>query len=104
MMTFILASNNKNKAKEISDILLPLNIEIKTLDEAGIKSNPEEDGNSFEENARIKARSACKLSGMPAVADDSGLCVDALDGRPGVHSARYAPKGQECQKLLDEMR
>lgn len=90
-MKFIIATKNKKKLAELSRILAPLGIDAISEADSGIDF-PEvvEDGETFADNALLKARSACKISGMPAVADDSGLCVDALDGAPGVYSARYA--------------
>lgn len=84
----VLASGNMGKAREFSEILSPLGIEIHLQKEFDV---PEvaENGLSFMENALIKARHAAKYSKMPALADDSGLCVDALDGAPGIFSARY---------------
>ena len=87
-MKVLLASNNKKKLKELKSIL-GAEFEVLTLAEAGVMSEPEETGATFEENAEIKAVSACKASGLPSVADDSGLSVDALGGAPGVYSARY---------------
>ena len=88
-MNFIIATNNQKKKKEISEILSQMNIEAKSLKEAGIEIEIEETGTTFEENALIKAKAICELTGIPSVADDSGLCVDALNGEPGVYSARY---------------
>lgn len=88
---FVAATNNKNKLKEFERILEPLNIEVLTASQCGGDGlNPEEDGDTFEANAIIKATAFAKTLGMPALADDSGLCVDALDGAPGVYSARYS--------------
>lgn len=92
-MKFVLASNNAKKLVELREILGKLDIEVISQKEAGIASNPEENGNTFRDNAIIKAESACKLSGLPALADDSGLVVDALGGAPGVYSARYGGEG-----------
>lgn len=86
-MRFVLASHNKKKLRELGDILGALGIEVVPLPEGA--PEPEENGKTFEENACIKARAAAALTGLPAVADDSGLCVDALDGAPGIYSARY---------------
>ena len=86
-MQFVLASHNKKKLVEMSDILSGLDIEIVPLPENA--PEPEEDGATFAENARIKARAAFEFTGLPAIADDSGLAVDALGGAPGVYSARY---------------
>jgi XTP/dITP diphosphohydrolase len=103
-MKIIIASHNSHKIEEMARILHPLGVEVITLD--GL-SEPEETGQTFAENAYIKASAACRESGLPAVADDSGLCVDALDGAPGVYSARYAGEGATARerndKLLREM-
>ncbi len=106
--TVVIASNNAHKAREIAEALDFPGWEFRTLRELGIASDPEEDADTFEGNARIKARAAREASGGRAVlADDSGLVVDALDGAPGVRSARYA--GEDATdaannaKLLDEL-
>ena len=90
-MDFILATNNMKKLAEMQRILAPLGINVVTAKMLGI-TLPEvvEDGDTFEANAKIKAESACKITGLPAIADDSGLCVDYLDGAPGIYSARFA--------------
>ena len=91
MKTIVLATNNAHKASEIAHALDFPGWEFKTLRELGIDSDPAEDADTFEGNARIKALAARAASGgMAALADDSGLVVDALDGAPGVYSARYA--------------
>lgn len=107
-MKLVLASKNKKKLKEMTDILQHLGVEIVLQSEIGIDIDVEETGTTFAENAFLKAEAVCKASGMPAIADDSGLVVDALDGRPGVYSARYG--GDKCaddiqryQLLLAEM-
>lgn len=107
-MTFIIATNNPKKLIELSRILNPLGIEAVTAKQAGYSLDEvEETGVTFEENAYLKAQAACALSGMPAVADDSGLEVDVLDGAPGVYSARYAGEGATDQdrnnKLLQAL-
>ncbi|MCK0535818.1 MULTISPECIES: RdgB/HAM1 family non-canonical purine NTP pyrophosphatase [unclassified Anaerobiospirillum] len=84
----VLASNNSGKAREFGDILSPLGIEVHLQKEFDIPE-AEENGLSFIENALIKARNAAAHAHMPALADDSGLCVDALGGAPGIYSARY---------------
>ena len=99
-MDFILATNNMKKLAEMQRILAPLGINVVTAKMLGI-TLPEvvEDGDTFEANAKIKAESACKITGLPAIADDSGLCVDYLDGYPGIYSARFANieiYGGEC--------
>lgn len=86
---FVLASHNKAKLIEMRDILGELGILVISQAEAGVDVEPEETGATFEENALIKAKAVMAASGLPAVADDSGLMVDALDGAPGVYSARY---------------
>lgn len=104
METFIMATHNKHKVAELSRILEPMGIHVETADLPEV----EETGTTFEENARLKALSACKTTGFPSVADDSGIAVDALGGAPGVYSARYA--GEEAtdadrnKKLLEEMK
>lgn len=106
---FVLATHNKWKLDELRAILSKLGVETLSLKSAGIEDlNVEETGKTFRENALIKAIAACRASGLPAIADDSGLCVDALNGGPGVYSARYG--GEElddearCQLLLNNMR
>ena len=89
MDTYVIATNNAHKLQEIREILENDRRRFLSMKEAGIATDPEENGASFEENALIKARAACKAAGMPALADDSGLEVDALDGAPGIRSARY---------------
>ena len=89
MDTYVIATNNAHKLHEIRDILENDRRKFVSMKEAGIATDPEETGTTFEENALIKARAACKASGMPALADDSGLEVDALGGEPGIRSARY---------------
>ncbi len=90
-MDFILASNNKKKLAEMQRILSPLGINVVTAKMLGkTLTDVEEDGATFEENAKIKAENACREMNMPAIADDSGLCVDYLDGAPGIYSARFS--------------
>lgn len=108
-MKFIIASNNKKKLAELERILNPIGINAVTAKEEGITlDDVDETGTTFAENAFLKADAACKKTGLPAVADDSGLCVDALDGRPGVYTARYGGQGltdeERYIKLLDEMK
>ena len=88
-MRYILASNNRGKLREMKAILAETGAEVVSQREAGADFEAEETGTTFEENALIKARAACAALGEPAIADDSGLCVDALGGAPGVYSARY---------------
>jgi XTP/dITP diphosphohydrolase len=103
MMQIVLATNNANKLREVRQILSPLGIEVLSQKQAGVHAEPEENGTTFEENAEIKARAVQALAHCPVIADDSGLCVDALDGAPGVYSARYAPEQQLCETLLRNM-
>ena len=88
-MKFVLASHNKGKLSEMQEILGELGVEVVLQSELGLDLEPEETGETFLDNARIKARAVMEAGGLPAIADDSGLCVDALNGRPGVYSARY---------------
>ncbi|MDU7336952.1 MAG: XTP/dITP diphosphatase [Clostridium sp.] len=103
-MTFVIATHNAKKLKELKRILEPLGFEAMIREDL---PEVEETGTTFAENALLKAESACKETGMPAIADDSGLMVDALDGAPGVYSARYAGEGatdkQRYEKLLNEL-
>ena len=94
-MKFIIATNNKKKLKELSAILGQLGVEAVSLAEAGIESDVEETGKTFEENSRLKAVAAMEIANLPAIADDSGLEVDALGGEPGIYSARYG--GDLCR-------
>lgn len=102
-MKFVIATHNQHKLQELQRILAPLGVEAITAD----LSEVEETGTTFAENAFLKAQSACRETGLPAVADDSGLEVEALDGRPGVYSARYAGENatdaQRMEKLLGEL-
>lgn len=102
-MDVIIASNNKHKIIEIKQILGNCFDRIYSLAERGIEIDVEETGSTFRDNAYLKAEAVCKLSGLPALADDSGLSVDALDGAPGVFSARYSglhATDEENNKLL----
>lgn len=95
MQTYVIATNNVHKLKEIRAILENDRRRFISMQEANIHTDPEETGTTFEENALIKARAACKASGLPAMADDSGIAVDALGGAPGIHSARYCEGSDE---------
>ncbi len=88
-MKLVVATNNQHKLLEFRRILEPLGFEVLSQKEAGVKVNPDENGSTFAANARIKALAVYEACGLPSVADDSGLCVDAMDGGPGVYSARY---------------
>ncbi|GAB2192214.1 XTP/dITP diphosphatase [Sessilibacter sp. MAH2] len=100
----VLASNNAGKLKELSLLLSPFNVNVLAQSEFNI-ADADETGLSFIENALIKARHASKISGLAALADDSGLCVTALNGAPGIQSARYSGGGdsENNQKLLAEL-
>ena len=104
-MIYVIASNNKKKVEELRRILNPLGIIARTPSEIGIELDEvEETGTTFKENAEIKARAAMEKTGYPAIADDSGLTVDALDGRPGVYSARYADTDEnKINRILSEL-
>jgi XTP/dITP diphosphohydrolase len=103
----VLATSNKNKLKEIQEILKDFPVAIKSLSDFGPMPEAVEDGETFDDNAYKKALHYAKVLGVPCLADDSGLVVDALDGRPGVYSARYsgpeATDWKNCEKLLGEM-
>lgn len=88
-MKFVLASQNKHKLVEMQSILAAHGVEVVLESEIGLHVDVEETGGTFAENAMIKAKAVMEASGLPAIADDSGVCVDALDGAPGVYSARY---------------
>ena len=109
-MKFLIATHNIKKRDELSRILKPLCIDAVIASDIGMEiTDAEETGTTFAENARIKAESGCRETGLPCIADDSGLCIDALDGRPGVYSARYAgghdtPYSYKMAVLLDEMK
>lgn len=92
---FVIATNNPHKVVEFKKILEPLGITCVSLKEMGIECDAEENGVTFAENARIKAQAVFDLCGLPSVADDSGICVDALNGEPGVYSARYGGEGYD---------
>ncbi len=103
----VLASNNMHKAKEIKSILGEF-FTIKTLSEVGLENfEVVEDGKTFEENAAKKALAVCEKTGLPTIADDSGLCVDYLDGKPGIYTARFAGENasddENINKLLSEL-
>ena len=106
-MKFLIATTNAHKIEEISRILIPHGIEIITPREL---ENPledvEETGTTFAENAYLKAKAACEETGLVAIADDSGLCIDALGGRPGIYSARFMeglPYSQKNAEIIKEL-
>ena len=107
-MKLVLASKNKKKLEEMRQILSALGVEVISEADAGVDVDVEETGATFAENAQLKAVAVMKASGLPAIADDSGLCVDALNGAPGVYSARYGGEGLDdagrYKLLLENMR
>lgn len=108
-MDCLIATHNMKKREELHRILQPLGVSVFLDHEKGITLNEvEETGNTFEENALLKAVSGCRDSGMMCIADDSGLCIDALDGAPGLYSARFlgedTPYGIKISKVLEMMK
>ena len=107
-MKFVLATHNPNKIREMGAILGQFGVEVVSPKELGITVDVEETGSTFAENAMLKAKAICELAKLPAIADDSGLCVDALNGGPGVYSARYGGPGLDdvgrYRLLLENMR
>jgi XTP/dITP diphosphohydrolase len=103
----VLASGNSGKLRELGTLLAPFGFDLVAQSTLGVET-PEETGKTFAENALLKARHAAAITNLPALADDSGIEVDALGGRPGIYSARYAGEGASDQanlrKMLDEMR
>lgn len=106
-MRFIIATKNQKKLNELQRILIPLGCDAVSEKTSGFTfPDVEENGTTFAENAKIKAVSAMKTTGLPAIADDSGLCVDALDGAPGIYSARFSGDHDDNannQKIFNEM-
>ena len=103
-MKLILASNNRDKLWEIREILKGTGVTVIPQLEAGFRESVEETGTTFLENARIKARAAMEFTGLPAVSDDSGLEVNAMDGGPGVYSSRFCgdrPYAEACREIMD---
>ncbi len=103
-MNFIIATHNKKKLGEMERILAPLGINAVTAEQVGLTlTDAEETGETFEENAYIKAKSGCDESNMPCIADDSGLMVDALSGAPGVYSARFSGVHGDDEANIDKL-
>ena len=107
-MKMVLASKNNHKLKEMQDILSAQGVEVVLESDVGADVDVEETGTTFEENALLKAKAVMEATGLPAIADDSGLCVDALGGAPGVYSARYGGPGLDdvgrYRLLLENMK
>ncbi|MCI8690102.1 MAG: XTP/dITP diphosphatase [Oscillibacter sp.] len=105
---FVLATHNPKKLEELRDILSGLGVEVVSPAGAGVDIEVEETGTTFAENAMLKAQAISAAAKLPAIADDSGLCVDALNGGPGVYSARYGGEDLDdrarCMLLLNNMR
>jgi XTP/dITP diphosphohydrolase len=101
-MKLVLASSNRGKLDELRQLLAGSGIELVAQSELGVE-DAEETGLTFIENALIKARHASQVTGLPALADDSGLCVDALGGAPGLYSARYAGEPADPQRNIDRL-
>ena len=106
-MKFVLASHNRKKLAEMQEILRELGVEVVLQSDVGLDLEPEENGTTFAENAAIKAMAVMQASGLPAIADDSGLCVNWLNGAPGVYSARYGGLDDDAARyrlLLQNLR
>ncbi len=107
-MRLVVASKNQDKARELSELLSGLSVAVMPLSDYPDAPDIIEDGETFRGNARKKAIGIARFTGLHSVADDSGLCVDALGGRPGIYSARYAGPGagrrELCEKILEEMK
>ena len=106
-LIIVLATRNQGKIKEIEELLAGEPVRVMSLNDFGPTPEPVEDAETFEDNAYLKANFYARILGFPALADDSGLAVEALGGRPGVHSARWAGENatdeERCQKLLGEI-
>lgn len=102
-MKILIGSNNKDKLREIKNMLRGYKAELVTPSELGIELNPEENGSTFEENSLIKASAFAKAAGLPCIADDSGLEVAALGGRPGIYSACYAGENSSADRKITKL-
>ena len=107
-MRYVLASANPGKVREMRDIMSELGVEVVSRDELGVNIDVEETGDTFFENARLKAVALCAETGLPSIADDSGLVVEALGGEPGVYSSTYGGESlsndERNEYLLEKMR
>jgi len=99
----VVASHNEGKVREIRDLLTPFGLELSSAGELFLPE-PEETGETFQANAELKALAAAKASGHPALADDSGLCVEALNGQPGIYSARWAGPQKDFDFAMEKIR
>jgi XTP/dITP diphosphohydrolase len=98
----VLATHNRGKVRELEQLLAPFGLEVVPAGDLGLPE-PDETGTTFEENAALKARAAAAASGNVALGDDSGLAVDALDGAPGIHSARWAGEGRDFRRAMERV-
>ena len=98
----VIASHNKGKVREIGELLAPLGLSVISAGEMGV-DEPEETGDSFAENATLKALNTAEKTGLPALADDSGLCVEDLGGSPGIYSARWAGEAKDFTVAFDRI-
>ncbi len=103
MKTIIIATKNRGKVRDFEELFSSYNIEVKSLYDFPDMKDVEETGKTFEENAKLKAEEICRELGQAVLADDSGLMIDALDGRPGVYSARYAGAEKSDQKNIEKV-
>lgn len=103
MKEIIVATNNQNKLAEFRDIFRNNEVRVISMKEAGVSVDPDENGRTIEDNARIKARAVWDLCHKPVLADDTGLFVDSLNGEPGVHAARYAGDPQDSNRNIDKL-
>ncbi len=100
--TLVIASHNPGKVREIAELVEPFGVTVKSAGDLGLPE-PEETGTSFAENAELKARASADGAGLPALADDSGLAVRALGGKPGIHSARWAGPDKDFRQAMDRV-
>ena len=100
--TLVIASHNPGKVREIAELVEPFGVTVKSAGELGL-AEPEETGGTFAENAELKARASAESAGLPALADDSGLAVSALGGRPGIYSARWAGPDKDFRAAMDRV-
>lgn len=103
-MKLVLASNNATKLREFKEILYPLGYEIISMREAGVRSDPDEDGITYEGNAQIKAKAVWDILHVPVIADDSGLEIAALNNFPGLFTSRFAEPGKHAETIIDKMK